>query len=93
MRGPLAVVAAHPDDEVHGCGRVMARMAAEGRETHVAILGEGATSRQVARTEASAEVDRLAAQGREADAIPGASSVRLWGCPTTGSTRSTSSTS
>ncbi len=39
------VVAAHPDDEVLGAGGTIARLCAEGEEVHIAILGEGGTSR------------------------------------------------
>lgn len=38
-------VAAHPDDEVLGCGATLARLADEGHEVFIAILGEGTTSR------------------------------------------------
>lgn len=41
----VLVVAAHPDDEVLGCGATIARLAREGAEVHIAILGEGVTSR------------------------------------------------
>ena len=41
----VLVVAAHPDDEVLGCGGTMARLAHEGCEVNIAILGEGITSR------------------------------------------------
>jgi len=46
----LAVVA-HPDDEVLGCGGTIARLAEEGHEVHVTILGEGITSRLDQRTQ------------------------------------------
>lgn len=39
--GRALVIAPHPDDEVLGCGGVIARMAAEGREVHVAIATRG----------------------------------------------------
>lgn len=42
----VLVVAAHPDDEILGCGATMARHAAEGDKVHVLLVGEGATSRQ-----------------------------------------------
>lgn len=41
----ILVIAAHPDDEVLGCGGTIARLASEGHEVSIAILGEGATSR------------------------------------------------
>jgi LmbE family N-acetylglucosaminyl deacetylase len=39
------VIAAHPDDEVLGCGGSIARLTGEGHDVYVAILGEGITSR------------------------------------------------
>jgi len=42
----VLVVAAHPDDEVLGCGGTMARHASCGDEVHIVIVAEGATSRQ-----------------------------------------------
>lgn len=47
--GPVLVIAAHPDDEVLGCGGTIARLAAEGREVSIAILGEGLTARDPQR--------------------------------------------
>jgi len=41
----ILVVAAHPDDEVLGCGGTIAKLADEGHEVYAAILGEGITSR------------------------------------------------
>lgn len=41
----ILVVAAHPDDEVLGCGGTIARLAKEGNDVYIAILGEGITSR------------------------------------------------
>jgi LmbE family N-acetylglucosaminyl deacetylase len=41
----ILVVAAHPDDEVLGVGATVARRAATGDTVHMAILGEGITSR------------------------------------------------
>lgn len=41
----ILVIAAHPDDEVLGCGGTIARLAREGKEVYLAILGEGITSR------------------------------------------------
>ncbi len=41
----LLVVAAHPDDEILGCGGTMARLAGVGDEVRIAILAEGMSSR------------------------------------------------
>lgn len=41
----VLVVAAHPDDEVLGCGGTIARRAAMGDEVTIAILAQGAMSR------------------------------------------------
>ena len=45
MHKTVLIVAAHPDDEVLGCGATAARRAAAGDAVHIAILGEGVTSR------------------------------------------------
>lgn len=41
----ILVIAAHPDDEVLGCGGTIARLAAEGHRVSILILGEGISSR------------------------------------------------
>lgn len=45
----VLVVAAHPDDELLGCGGTLARHIREGDSVSVLILGEGLTSRQDSR--------------------------------------------
>jgi len=50
-------VAAHPDDEVLGCGATAARLVREGRDVYFAILGEGITSRHESRD--AADVKQL----------------------------------
>ena len=58
MRAPesVLVVAAHPDDEVLGCGGTMARLANEGHEIRSAILAEGMTSRYQQREQADKKI-------------------------------------
>src|SRR5947209_751553 len=68
----ILVLAAHPDDEVLGCGGTMARLAQEGRAVYVAILGEGITSRYAGRAEADrVQLEILHARARQAAALLG----------------------
>ena len=41
----VLIVAAHPDDEVLGCGGTMARRVEDGDQVHVVFMADGATSR------------------------------------------------
>ncbi len=41
----ILIVAAHPDDDILGCGGIMARCRKEGAAVKVVFLGEGSTSR------------------------------------------------
>jgi len=45
MKKKILVVAAHPDDEVLGCGAAVARLVQEGHGVTTVILGEGVTAR------------------------------------------------
>ncbi|OHE78489.1 MAG: GlcNAc-PI de-N-acetylase [Verrucomicrobia bacterium GWF2_62_7] len=45
----ILIVAAHPDDEVLGCGGTAARLVGEGADAFTLILGEGVTSRDASR--------------------------------------------
>src|SRR5690349_9123246 len=45
MSRSILVVAAHPDDEVLGCGGALASCAAAGASIHVAFLADGVSSR------------------------------------------------
>ena len=81
-RTTVLVVAAHPDDEVLGCGGTMARLAAEGHAIHVLILGEGISSRYARRSQADRKALRALQQhARAAAKLLGASSVTFEGLP------------
>lgn len=79
MTQTALVIAAHPDDEVLGCGGWIARMADEGWNVHVLILAEGATSRMPRRDRvgADAALSELARSAQNAGEILGARSVQL----------------
>ncbi len=63
----VLVVAAHPDDEVLGCGGTMARLANEGQEVRIAILAEGMTSRYRQREQANRkQLDHLHSNAQQA---------------------------
>lgn len=75
----VLVVAAHPDDEVLGCGGAIAKLAADGSPVHLAFLADGVGAR---RDSPDREDDALRAElhGRRAAAeaaagILGAASV------------------
>jgi LmbE family N-acetylglucosaminyl deacetylase len=81
--GSVLVVAAHADDEVLGCGGVIARMAAEGRAVHVLHMADGESSRAADARETFVP-DRLAARKAAAEKacrILGCVSVEALGLP------------
>lgn len=76
------VLAAHPDDEVLGCGGTMTRLAHEGDAVYVAILGEGITSRAQHREHADAsQVEALRNCSHRVAAHLGARECFLYGLP------------
>lgn len=72
-------VAAHPDDEVLGCGGTLARHAAAGDEVHVCLVAEGLTSRPGAAD--TGQLGELADTARRADALLGVRETALLGLP------------
>jgi LmbE family N-acetylglucosaminyl deacetylase len=77
------VVAAHPDDEVLGCGGTIARHADSGDHVQLLIVAEGSTSRQQQRdrVQVGAELSALAQAAQTAGTILGAASVELLDLP------------
>jgi N-acetylglucosamine malate deacetylase 1 len=79
----ILVVAAHPDDEVLGCGASIAKWSDAGEEVHVLIMAEGGTSRDAKRDTASnrEELALLEKAVHQAGEILGTASVKLLGFP------------
>ena len=73
----ILVIAAHPDDEVLGCGGTIARLAQEGNEVHTLILGEGITSRDTTRDQTGRQEDlsQLRQQAVKANKILGVKNI------------------
>ena len=79
----VLVIAAHPDDEVLGCGATMARHAKNGDSVHIVILAEGVTSRDEQRDRCvrDGELSELATAARKAKEILGAQTLDLHDFP------------
>jgi len=64
----ILVVAAHPDDEVLGCGGTLARLAREGSRIHVAFLADGVGARHRSTQPPDATADPVEREPRRASA-------------------------
>lgn len=78
----ILVVAAHPDDEVLGCGGTIARLAQEGHEVFIAILGEGITSRCAQREQADSKaIVELHGRSQQVAKLLGAKDLFMFSLP------------
>lgn len=76
MSRKILVIAAHPDDEVLGCGATTAKHTLQGDEVYCLILGEGITSRYYRREEANEkELKQLRLDAEQATSILGIKKV------------------
>jgi len=72
MTNRILIVAAHPDDEILGCGGTVAKLVQNGYEAYTLILGEGKTSREGATEQ---ELEQLNTELRKANEIIGIEEV------------------
>jgi LmbE family N-acetylglucosaminyl deacetylase len=78
----ILVVAAHPDDEILGCGGTMTRLAREGHEVRIAIVAEGMSSRYAHREDADQQqMQHLHARAQQAADMVGAKELVLCKLP------------
>tara|TARA_B100000315_G_C14434011_1_gene521518 strand:+ start:97 stop:801 length:705 start_codon:yes stop_codon:yes gene_type:complete len=79
----ILVIAAHPDDEVLGCGASIAKWSKDGQDVHVLIMAEGATSRDHTRDREFRKSDllHLLDSANKASNILGVKSVELLDYP------------
>ncbi len=79
----VLVVAAHPDDEVLGCGGTMANYSGNGNNVYVLVLGEGITSRDEKRDmlKRDKEIIKLRAQLKKASEILGVKETFVYDFP------------
>ena len=77
------IIAAHPDDEVLGCGGSMAKWSKDGSEVHVLIMSKGVTSRYKKGDKSRRRKDfsELAISTKKAGEIIGSSSIELLDYP------------
>jgi len=78
----VMIVAAHPDDEVLGCGGTIPKLVDANHDVHIAIMGEGVTSRYDQPESADPSlVDDLQSCSMQVAKLLGARSVRCLGLP------------
>ncbi len=77
----VLVVAAHPDDELLGCGATLAKHTRMGDQLEIIIVGEGLTSRihEKDSVHIRKEVNELAAKAEAAAKFVGAQNISLLG--------------
>ena len=76
----ILVVAAHPDDEILGCGGTISRLSRR-HEVHTIILGEGITSRKITPREKRVRVKALKEQAESARQVTGVRDISFCDLP------------
>jgi LmbE family N-acetylglucosaminyl deacetylase len=75
MSQSILILAAHPDDEILGCGGAIAKLADQGAAIHVAFLADGVFSRDENQAARRVELDNRRAAARKACDILGVKSL------------------
>lgn len=77
----IIIIAAHPDDEVLGCGGTIAKLADEGASIHVVFLADGVFSREGDQAKQQEELRIRRAAAQKACDILGVKSVTFGDFP------------
>lgn len=83
MNKKVLVIAAHPDDEVLGCGGTIIKHVEDNDEVHIMILAEGITSRDITRNTLlrSEELKKLHEDTSSCAKIMGVKDIELYDFP------------
>jgi len=81
MYHSILVLAAHPDDEVLGCGGTIAKFADEGAKVHVAFLADGVLAREGGAVSHVAALGTRRAAAQKACGILGVASLSFGDFP------------
>jgi LmbE family N-acetylglucosaminyl deacetylase len=81
MTQSVLILAAHPDDEVLGCGGTIAKLADEGASVHVAFLADGVFAREGDQSTQQHELASRRAAAQKACGILGVKSVSFGDFP------------
>lgn len=81
MAEQILVIAAHPDDEVLGCGGTIAKLTDQDARVHVLFLADGVSSRNKNHTALRKDIDKRYETARQANKILGVTSVDFCNFP------------
>jgi N-acetylglucosamine malate deacetylase 1 len=81
MKKNILVLAAHPDDEVLGCGGTIAKYSKEGHFIHVAFMSDGVFSREGKQDDLNKELESRKSSAKLALKILGVNSFSFFDFP------------